>query len=68
MNIHAVAITDLTGKDEGQLVFIAEVHEDDAVANEAMRLLKEKFDATYGWCMLCDGLVVKESNCCLNIE
>ena len=51
---------------EAELIQTAEQHEDDIVANEAMRLLREKYDSTHFWCDDCDFLVVKQSECCLN--
>ena len=53
-------------KTELDLIRLAEMHPDDKVANAAMKDLRERFDSTYGWCMDCDGLVVKEKECCLN--
>ena len=53
-------------KTEQQLIEIAESHEDDKVANKAMKELREKFDKTYFYCLDCDCLVVKEKDCCLN--
>ena len=52
--------------DEWNLVATAQNTEDDQAANEAMRLLRENFDPTYGWCEDCDGLVCKEKDCCMN--
>ena len=51
---------------EQELIETAEMHEDDEVANAAMKELRERFDKTYFWCMDCDGLVCKFSECCLN--
>ncbi len=48
------------------LIHVAQNDLDEKVANEAMRLLREMYDTTYGWCMDCDGLVTKEKDCCLN--
>ena len=53
-------------KTEDELAYIAEQHPDDEVANKAMAELRERFDSTYTWCVDCDGLVVKEKDCCLN--
>ncbi|GAA3654876.1 hypothetical protein [Flavivirga jejuensis] len=53
-------------KSELQLIRIAEMHDDDNVANTSMKILQEKFDPTYKWCQDCDGLVVKEKECCIN--
>jgi hypothetical protein len=38
----------------------------DLESKYAMALLREKYDMTYGWCANCDGVVVKEKDCCLN--
>jgi hypothetical protein len=51
---------------EAQLIRFAEMHPDDKVANKAMEELRERFDPTYMWCVDCDGLVVKQSECCMN--
>ena len=51
---------------EVTLIDAAQNSEDESEANEAMRLLREKFDPTYGWCEDCDGLVCKEKDCCMN--
>jgi len=53
-------------KTEAELIHIAIYHEDNEVAKEAMKELRERFDSTYGWCSDCDGLVCKEKDCCLN--
>lgn len=53
-------------KTENQLIQLAEMHPDDKVVNKAMKELRERFDSTYIWCGDCDGLVVKESECCVN--
>jgi hypothetical protein len=53
---------------EEELCKVAESHEDDSIANSAMRLLRDNFDKTYFWCQDCDGLVTKASQCCLNQE
>ena len=37
----------------------------DEVANKAMKELRLKYDITYGWCEDCDGLVVKQKDCCM---
>jgi len=51
---------------EQKLIMTAQNHSDDLIANQAMKELREKFDSTYFWCIDCDGLVCKESECCLN--
>ncbi len=53
---------------EDELINLATWHIDDEVANKAMVELRERFDNTYFWCTDCDGLVVKEKDCCLNRE
>ncbi len=53
-------------KTENELIDLATWHIDDAVANKAMAELRERFDSTYFWCTDCDGLVVKDKDCCLN--
>lgn len=55
----------LDSMSEMELVHIAESG-DDKTSSLAMKLLREKFDKTYGWCSDCDFLVVKEKDCCLN--
>lgn len=50
---------------EFELVKIAQAS-DDATANLAMKELREKYDATYGWCEDCDYAVVKEKECCMH--
>ena len=52
-------------KTEIELIKIAEQHPEDSEANKAMKELRERFDKSYGWCSDCDGLVVKENDCCL---
>lgn len=52
--------------EENALINIAQNHQDDKIAMDAMKKLKEKYDPTYGWCSDCDGLVCKEADCCLN--
>ena len=44
----------------------AEQHPDDNIANRCMKTLREEFDPTYIWCPDCDGMVVKEKDCCMN--
>ena len=56
----------MENKTEKELVDIATWDQDDNIANKAMKLLRSKFDKTYIWCEDCDGLVVKERDCCLN--
>ena len=51
---------------ENELIEIAQAHPEDRVANAAMKELRERFDNSYGWCEDCDGLVVKEKDCCMN--
>jgi hypothetical protein len=53
-------------KSELQLIQIAETNQEDSIAHKAMKILREKFDTTYKWCVDCDGAVVKENECCLN--
>lgn len=53
---------------EEELCQVAEIHPDDKEASKAMRMLRTKFDKSYIWCYDCDGLVIKESECCLNKE
>lgn len=54
-------------KEEAELIWTAQYDRDEQKANDAMKQLKEKYDETYGFCNDCDGLVVKESECCMNI-
>lgn len=56
----------LDNQTEAYLVGMAENHPDDNLANRAMKILRNKFDKTYGWCNDCDGLVIKKRYCCLN--
>ena len=51
---------------ESELISIAQCHESDDEASKAMRELRSIFDPSYIWCWHCDGLVVKEKNCCMN--
>lgn len=51
---------------ESGLILIAENDPCDKKAKQSMKELREKFDKTYMWCLDCDGLVVKEKDCCLN--
>jgi len=53
-------------KTEEELIFIAECEEDDKKAKRAMNELRKRFDKSYGWCADCDGMVVKDNECCLN--
>lgn len=53
---------------ENKLVYLAEQSSSNRVAKKAMAELKKRFDSTYFWCNDCDGLVVKEKDCCLNRE
>jgi len=50
---------------EENLILIAQ-HSGDKAANTAMKELRKRFDKTYGWCEDCDGLVIKEKDCCMN--
>ena len=50
---------------EEVLIHVA-TYGNDNNANLAMKKLRENFDNTYFWCMECDGLVVKELECCKN--
>lgn len=52
-------------KEERRLVILAECGSDKE-SSEAIKKLREEYDSTYGFCMDCDGLVVKEKDCCLN--
>lgn len=52
-------------QEELELVISAETHPDDEIANKAMKELRLKYDITYGWCEDCDGLVVKQKDCCM---
>lgn len=56
----------MKNKTENRLIIIAERNPDDKVSSEAMKELRERFDKSYGWCDDCDGLVVKEKDCCIN--
>lgn len=51
---------------EQRLCRVAEQDPDDKRANKAMRLLRTYYDNTYGWCLECDLMVVKYSQCCMN--
>lgn len=53
-------------KEEKNLIKTAELDQDDKVAIAAMKKLREDYDPTYMWCSDCDGMVVKEAECCLN--
>ena len=56
-------------KTEHNLVNIATFHEEDKVANRAMRILRSRYNETYHWCPEWDYLVINEThleaNCCL---
>ena len=58
----------MSNKVELELIKIAQNHPDDKISKSAMKRLKSEFDETYGWCLDCDGAVVKEAECCLNRE
>ena len=51
---------------ETRLMRIAQEVGSQKIAREAMQALRNEFDKTYGWCEDCDGLVIKEADCCLN--
>lgn len=51
---------------EQQLIQIAEQHPDDDIAERAMKVLRVRYNDSYFWCIDCDGLVCKKSECCLN--
>ncbi|MFT5347785.1 MAG: hypothetical protein ACI9M3_000819 [Bacteroidia bacterium] len=51
---------------ELRLMRIAQEVGSQKIARNAMGILRIEFDKTYGWCEDCDGLVIKESDCCLN--
>jgi len=51
---------------ENALITAAQHSDDDQEASDAMKLLREHYDPTYGWCEDCDGLVCKEKDCCMN--
>jgi hypothetical protein len=53
--------------EEERLIYIAEQHPEDSVANEAMKQLKENYDPNYFWCWECDGLVTTKEKCCLTL-
>lgn len=53
-------------KTENELADIATFHEDDIVANAAMKELRERFDPTYFFCVDCDGIATSEKDCCMN--
>lgn len=53
-------------KSEMQLIQLAEMQNDDSIANSAMKELKQRYASDYKWCQDCDGRVVKEKECCLN--
>ena len=51
---------------EIELINTAQHHPSDTIAKRAMIELRERFDDSYIWCADCDGLVVKEKDCCMN--
>lgn len=51
---------------ENELMQLAQDHPDNEITELAMAKLRDRFDKTYIWCVDCDGLVVKEKDCCLN--
>lgn len=54
-------------EEEKQLIAIAQYGNDED-ANKAITKLREVFDQSYGYCLDCDYLVVKESECCMNMN
>lgn len=54
-------------EEEKQLITIAQ-HGNDEDANKAITKLREEFDQSYGYCLDCDYLVVKDSECCMNVN
>lgn len=58
-----VKLEDMT---EEQLIYTAERDSSESRANQAMKLLRSKHHKSYSWCLDCDGLVIKEADCCLN--
>jgi|TARA_R110000782_G_scaffold208453_1_gene296850 RNA polymerase subunit RPABC4/transcription elongation factor Spt4 len=53
---------------EERLSKIAERHECDEMAKYAMKKLRRDYDLSYTWCEDCDGVVVKERECCWNLH
>lgn len=54
----------LNNMSEGELADIATFHEDDKLASEAMKLLRQKFNPSYHWCPEFDGLAMPCGNEC----
>lgn len=53
-------------EEEKRLVNIAQHSQNDTEAFNAMSELRNRFDESYGWCLDCGYLVVKDSECCMN--
>lgn len=53
-------------RSENDLIYLAQHHKNDHIANNAMNELIERFDETYFRCQECDGVVCKKEDCCLN--
>lgn len=55
-----------TTKLERWLCGWAEMHSSDKIASRAMKVLRQRYDKTYGWCEDCDGVVCIKRDCCIN--
>lgn len=64
-NLHPMP-EELEQMTEEQLVYTAERDSSETRANQAMALLRQRHHSSYGWCWDCDGLVIREKDCCLN--
>jgi len=52
---------------EQDLRNIAQWHESEDIGNRATAVLRGRYNGSYFFCNDCDGLLVTESECCLNI-
>lgn len=66
IKLQALGLKDIPSLVEGELISVAMFSDFEDVAETAMKRLQSEFDPTYVWCNGCDGLVVRERDCCLN--
>jgi hypothetical protein len=66
IKLQVLELKDIPSLTEDGLIAIATFSEHEDVALAAMKRLQGEFDPTYVWCNECDGLVVREMDCCLN--
>lgn len=51
---------------EDMLVEVAQWSNNDEAATKALERLRSDYDETYHYCTLCNGSLVKDSECCMN--